>query len=505
MLYVYLNDETLKVVEAEKKDRRVLVRNSYTLGDINKYVVSGEIIDKDGLSQYIKDFWTQNGISEKSARFCLNSSGIVSKIIEVPHISKVKTELFIKADFKTIERIREPVISYYTINDNKEKNVRNVLATVADKNLISSFVEIFSKAGIKLVTFDDALANLSAYLRNIPELLKGVNIVLVSDGNLLTSLVFTGGNFAYSSNTMITAERETPEYGYQMARIVSQLSQFLKSSGMASEINSVYVSQNDDSGFEFTDQAIGQLDPDIKVGKLRDIFRAVSSQGEEQNPDIEGYIYAISASASDPHTQSLIRKYKFDPDASKKKGSLMLKVLLCAVLGFSAVASSASVIIVKNARQNKLDELNARLMDLDIARSLNEYHTNLNGIKSLVYAGVDLDYAVSCIKTYPLADSSIKAVVDRCASGLCDIEIVSYSAEDGKLTINATAQSEYPISRFISNLMQESEYFSDIDYTGYTYMDSTDRWRVNVLCYLSGDELPEQTEQAASEEEQEDN
>ena len=60
---------------------------------------------------------------------------------------------------------------------------------------------------------------------------------------------------------------------------------------------------------------------------------------------------------------------------------------------------------------------------------------------------------------------------------------MSYASDTGLVSINAYSPNEASINYFIANLLTRTE-FSAIDYTGYTYQDESNRWKVNVMCYL---------------------
>ena len=84
--------------------------------------------------------------------------------------------------------------------------------------------------------------------------------------------------------------------------------------------------------------------------------------------------------------------------------------------------------------------------------------------------------------TYPVCNREVMGVVDDCAQGLATVTFDSFDADLGVLTMTARADTVDNINKFIRNLCGE-DIFSNVDYTGYSYVESDELW--DCLLYTS--------------------
>ena len=68
--------------------------------------------------------------------------------------------------------------------------------------------------------------------------------------------------------------------------------------------------------------------------------------------------------------------------------------------------------------------------------------------------------------------------------GLQPVTFDSFDADLGVLTMTARADTVDNINKFIRNLCGE-DIFSNVDYTGYSYVESDELWMIHVTCTLA--------------------
>lgn len=483
MIYIYLCDDEIRIAEADVRKNICSVKKVYCSVDAHKYLVNGEVIDADGFVKFISLIWQEQKLSSKSASLVIHSPFVMSRSIEVPKMNDKKTQLYVEAQFKEIERIQDAVTSYYVIGEDNKKKTRQVFATVTDRNVMKNFIHLFGLAGIKIITFDDALSAMSRFVGRVKSLAKENCVALVSNGQTLTGLVFQGGRFVYSSENLVSYDHTTPEYGYQIAKIVSQLRQFLRANNMPSDIDNVYITENSSESFDFIDQSLAQIDENIRLKYLMPLMGINAPKELTDNFDISAYLYALSASVSTSNSGDLIKRYKFSDEDKRKQAQLALQVAIVGGLAMVLVAVSGALIFSNVLLQNKLDEVQAKI-DNKQNIEMEKHYDDIVKQEAYLAAGVlSLKTARSNIESYPDCDSSVSAVISECAKGYVTADIVSYASDTGLVSINAYSPNEASINYFIANLLTRTE-FSAIDYTGYTYQDESNRWKVNVMCYL---------------------
>ena len=86
--------------------------------------------------------------------------------------------------------------------------------------------------------------------------------------------------------------------------------------------------------------------------------------------------------------------------------------------------------------------------------------------------------------TYPVCNCEVMSEVDDCAQGLVTVTFDSFDADLGVLTMTARADTVDNINKFIRNLCGV-DIFSNVDYTGYSYVESDELWDIHVTCTLA--------------------
>jgi hypothetical protein len=88
------------------------------------------------------------------------------------------------------------------------------------------------------------------------------------------------------------------------------------------------------------------------------------------------------------------------------------------------------------------------------------------------------------IDSYPLPTSEIDKIIKKAAVGLGDVTIDSYDSTQGKIGITAKFQDVEMVNTFIDRLDAEDCFF-EVNYTGYSEINSSGQWVANLECILS--------------------
>ena len=88
------------------------------------------------------------------------------------------------------------------------------------------------------------------------------------------------------------------------------------------------------------------------------------------------------------------------------------------------------------------------------------------------------------IDSYPLPTSEIGKIINRAAVGLGEVTTDSYDASQGKIGITAKFKEVDMVNTFIDRLDAE-ECFYEVNYTGYSEINSSGQWVANLECILS--------------------
>ena len=174
--------------------------------------------------------------------------------------------------------------------------------------------------------------------------------------------------------------------------------------------------------------------------------------------------------------------------AGKKKetegggvGKGFLAILISLAVMLVGLAVCITVRTLKKQELQKLKEYNespATIMEVARYDVLLEQTSYLSNQYNAI-AGVNQN-----LYTYPVCNREVMGVVDDCAQGLATVTFDSFDADLGVLTMTARADTVDNINKFIRNLCGE-DIFSNVDYTGYSYVESDELWDIHVTCTLA--------------------
>ncbi|MBR6960430.1 MAG: hypothetical protein IKH76_08130, partial [Clostridiales bacterium] len=105
-----------------------------------------------------------------------------------------------------------------------------------DREYVSDCVSIFTQAGLKLSAVYSDGSNLITLCEATSAKRFNTFVLLVADAMTLTTILWVNGSFNYGNTVRCFFEQGTPEYAGDVARSVSQLVQFMKSSQSGAEL-----------------------------------------------------------------------------------------------------------------------------------------------------------------------------------------------------------------------------------------------------------------------------
>ena len=97
---------------------------------------------------------------------------------------------------------------------------------------------------------------------------------------------------------------------------------------------------------------------------------------------------------------------------------------------------------------------------------------------------LSINTVVDTIDSYPVCTDEVIKIIEDTAKGYAEIEILSFNAEEGKVTFSAKSDNVNDIYKYIDKLLGE-EIFMNVDHTGYTYDESEEMYDIHVDCTLA--------------------
>lgn len=202
-------------------------------------MINGVITDDQPIKEILD---TIHGNGVKSCRLVIDSGQIIVKNMNVPFLKKKEIVKIVQDELAAVDQSYEDLIYDYSVlrKNYEDQPGGEILCCALEKKLLTSYVELFDNAGIKLTNVDISVNALQKLTEELPDLEHKTYIVSIIDGNNVSSYLFEDNHYTFSNRTRLFSERGTSAFITEMNSNISQLIQFNKSKRSLYTIETAY-------------------------------------------------------------------------------------------------------------------------------------------------------------------------------------------------------------------------------------------------------------------------
>lgn len=494
---VFLSNTNIQIVVGSGVSGGVKVKKLVSVSVPNGAVLNGVVMDESALVLAIKECWKLNSIPKGDVTLILNSPQLRANFIDMPLLPEKKTTEFVQRESKD-SRMTKPVTAWYPVESNKKTKTQKVISETADAQFINTYVDIFNRAGIRLLDIHDGVTLAI-------NLLKGTTrnktlVYMILDGTSLVTIFFSKGQYYYHSTKRVFNQPGTTEFTREIFGAISEIRQFASAQKLDDAIEEIQFAGLGEQQVVRLADDMSAFDNSIKLSSVVSPSYVKSKDGIKQFPY---FVYPIAglAKLGVPRLDILTANKKSEDRFVRRKKAL--KVILPAG-GFLLllILTYLSLLVINVLKQNQLKELNRVNKDPATVEAVNRYEQITNVITGVGSRQGGLNVFHKYIDSYPIPDSEINKIIKNAADKYGVVVIVnSYNADTGIFSITAQSGEVEQINQFIADLMKMNN-FEKIDYTGYSAIDNfiesgKSGWQINVVCTLA----PRDSETAKTEKE----
>lgn len=160
VLTIDITNESITIVEVTPSNKKQsTIHNAIIFETPEDAYEDGVIRDKERIAEAIKSQLSANGITNKNAIFVLTSTKIINREVLVPFVKENKIKGIINANSSEYfpVNIEDYVVSHSileTVTDEENNKQLRVLAVAAPENMVRSYYDLASLAGLKVVALD---------------------------------------------------------------------------------------------------------------------------------------------------------------------------------------------------------------------------------------------------------------------------------------------------------------------------------------------------------------
>ena len=173
----------------------------------------GNILDQGFVAKELQKLLKENNISTRAAAAALSSYTVVTKRITVPFLEEAALESSIKIEVESVipYPLRDIYYNYYVMGADEEKEtMMNLLIVAAKKEVVDSYMKVFSLAGLNLLMLDvDVFA-----VTNLIEQVYGLSdfsVVAADIGSSVTNIAIIKGEVIEFTREILTGGRNLTE------------------------------------------------------------------------------------------------------------------------------------------------------------------------------------------------------------------------------------------------------------------------------------------------------
>jgi type IV pilus assembly protein PilM len=243
---VCLSSGILSVISGDVSKSRIKVNTAACVRLPQGSAINGLITDEPALHTILVELRKAGKLPTRNARLVVDSSSILTKLMEVPVLPQKHLLDFTKSVFVEVADTYEELLYDYSVVDNK-----HILCSAIQKSLVESYIDLFAAAGIKLAAIDISLNCVIKLAYYLQELQNKTYVLLIIDGQNIFAILFINGKYAFSNRSHLLSEQNTEKWQTEVLGIVSSLRQFHSSQKNEYEISDVYFCglQEDENNF----------------------------------------------------------------------------------------------------------------------------------------------------------------------------------------------------------------------------------------------------------------
>ena len=478
---VYFSNQIIQIAVG-KRARKGKLQKVYTTIAPEGSIINGIVMDANSLGSHIKGFWEMNSIPKKDVYLVVNSNKIAGKNLAVPNMNSKKTLSFIMREFSDMQREdADNTIAFTPLGTDKKTKVRHLYAELAPKDQLREFIDIFAGMGVTLKGIISGEGSIIGYAQMTLAKRSSTFILQIVNGNLVSNVLFVDGLFRYYNSIRCFNEPGTMEYLDDLARSLNQLEQFMNTEKITSQVERIYVAGTTRDDLNQYNQVVHDHGVEANCELVHTGLSADSTLEHES----QTALFAVSGLFDQGSESNFLTNFSMKKEGentldprTKKRIVIIVATLIAMLL---LMGTALTMRLIREAKYKEAKDYNESPSVMMQAMAYDEATQKRDAMLSKYNS---INTVVETIESYPVCNDQVIEIIEETARGYAEIEILSFDAEQGKVTFSAKAENVNDIYKYIDKLLME-EIFMTVDHTGYSYDDATGLYDIHVNCTLA--------------------
>lgn len=475
---VYLANQQIQVITGTQGVKKIAVSGCYSAQAPDGSIINGMIMDPELFVGFMQEFWTENKLPFKDVVLVINSTKFIGKTIEMPVLNEKKTLEYIDREYSDIRHDEEYICGYIPISQTGKQ--KKIYAEIISPDFVKEYMDIFQEIGVKVKAVYSGESSLIRLAAMTVGKVYRTFVLQIADRMTITTILWVDGSFYYFNSTRCFHEQGTEDYAQDIARSVSQIRQFMQANQIDHPIETVVLAGLAPNDLPLYQNAISQLEIYARV----EMFSAGNIQTNNMN--IHSFFHAASGLvlAGSGSRQNFLDGYNAGRKKDKQRAGIgkgLIAIFISLAVMLIGFAVSVTIRTAKNRELSALKEYNeSPLTMMEVAKY--DVLLSRNAFLGAQYSAID--GVNQNLYTYPLCNREVMDRVYDCAGNYATITFESFDADMGVMTVKAQSDTVDNINKFIKQL-SALDIVSNVNYTGYSYIDDVGLWDIHVTFYLA--------------------
>ena len=194
---VFLSNTNIQIASGSPSGDGVKVSKLISAPLPEGAVLNGVVMDQERVTETLKLAWQANKLPKSEVTLIINSPQLRANRVEAPILAEKKTTEYIERETRDSEygRFQNPVTGWYVVSKDNKTKKQNVVYETAETDFVNKYVEIFTKAGLKLKTIHNGVHIATEFFTK--QAAGKTILYMILDGKSLVTIFFAEGKYYY--------------------------------------------------------------------------------------------------------------------------------------------------------------------------------------------------------------------------------------------------------------------------------------------------------------------
>lgn len=470
---VYCSNDNIQVVVGKIKNEHIYIDKAQQIDFQEGTLINGVIIDEEAMQNTLLVEWKVMNLPIKNINLVIDSSSILTKLINIPRISSKNILAIIQSEFGDAKSDQDLLYDYKIINHMNDQGMMTILACAVGRSFIANYVNLFKSIGFTLSSIDIIPNTIIKFAKHFRYFTNETCILAAYDGYNITLTLFVNGEFRFLNRFRLLEEIGSEGSLGEILNRISVQVQFNKSQNNKNDVSEIYFIGDYEDAQELCDSVKSNLSISASHINLDNNFKI-----NKNINSISNQFYGIINIIKEQKDINLLKRFKVNSERRAKTGTIFKQIAIIAILILLLSGTTFAINTSNKQAKIKLELLNSFIEDEQNQEVYQEYKDLIDKETKYNKLLVQVDGLATLLEAYPDLNIDLFNKIYTCTEGKIEFTNIQYDETDFTLVLSGVTQDVSSIPLFLGNL---SEISIDNDYSGYSMSNNEYYFIVNCM------------------------